>query len=306
MDRNPRRARAAPTEDVLERLELTAPRDEEGTDPAPSQNARRSGLLPRMGPAAVVGVLAGFLSGLFGVGGGILIVPGLVIVLHMRQRLAHGTSLAAIVPIAVSGVIGYAVAEAVDWSAAGFITLGAIGGALLGTRVLHAAGATTLRRVFALFLLLTAARMLVDIPEALGREEITVAMALGLIALGAVSGTLAGLLGVGGGIVIVPGLVLLFALPDAVAKGTSLLVIVPTAVAGTLSNLRRSNADVPVAAVVGLFGVVSALAASQLSVNLDPTVSSVLFALLLIAVAAQMLLRGRGGPRGGPGAAAGV
>ena len=56
----------------------------------------------------LVGLAAGFLSGLFGVGGGVLMVPALVLVLGMGQRLAHGTSLAAIVPIALAGVLGYA------------------------------------------------------------------------------------------------------------------------------------------------------------------------------------------------------
>ena len=160
--------------------------------------------------------------------------------------------------------------------------------------MLHVAHQDTLRKAFAGFLLLTAARLLLDIPEALGRGGITLGIALALIGLGLASGTLAGLLGVGGGIVIVPGLVLLFTVPDAVAKGTSLLVIIPTAVAGTLANVRRSNAELRVAATVGLFGVAAAFAATTLSVSMDPTVSSALFALLLMTVAAQMLLRGRG------------
>ncbi len=245
----------------------------------------------RLASAAGVGVLAGFLSGLFGVGGGILIVPGLVILARMHQRLAHGTSLAAIVPIAVSGVIGYAVADAVDWPAAALIALGAVWGAVLGTRVLHVVRADALRIAFAAFLLLTALRLLLDVPQASGRGDLTIAIALSLVVLGSISGTLAGLLGVGGGIVIVPALVVLFSVPDAVAKGTSLLVIIPTAVAGTVSNVRRSNADLPMAATVGLFGIASAFAAATLSVDLDPTVSSVLFGLLLIAVAARMLLQ---------------
>lgn len=264
----------------------------ERRDPTPARDRPgRAGLARRLGPAAGVGVLAGFLSGLFGVGGGILIVPGLVMLARMPQRLAHGTSLAAIVPIAVSGVAGYAVADAVDWPAAGLITLGAIWGAVLGTRVLHVARQDTLRVAFATFLLLGALRLLLDVPEAAGRGGLTIAVALALVALGLVSGTLAGLLGVGGGIVIVPALVVLFSVPDAVAKGTSLLVIIPTAVAGTVSNLRRSNADLPVAATVGLLGVASAFAAATLSVDLDPAVSSVLFGLLLLAVAARMLLQ---------------
>jgi uncharacterized membrane protein YfcA len=53
----------------------------------------------------LVGVAAGFLSGMFGVGGGILLVPGLVLVAKMDQRLAHGTSLAAVLPISASSLI---------------------------------------------------------------------------------------------------------------------------------------------------------------------------------------------------------
>src|SRR5687767_9095664 len=83
----------------------------------------------RLAGAAAVGILAGFLSGLFGVGGGILIVPGLIVVMRMGQRLAHGTSLAAIVPIAALAVLGYALERSVDWPAAVLIAAGAAGGA---------------------------------------------------------------------------------------------------------------------------------------------------------------------------------
>ena len=55
----------------------------------------------------VVGIGAGFLSGVFGVGGGILVVPGLMIFVHMEQRRAHGTSLAAVLPIAAASLVTY-------------------------------------------------------------------------------------------------------------------------------------------------------------------------------------------------------
>src|SRR5690606_7980014 len=55
--------------------------------------------------AVGVGLAAGFLSGLFGVGGGILIVPALVLVMGLDQRLAHGTSLAAVLPIALASLV---------------------------------------------------------------------------------------------------------------------------------------------------------------------------------------------------------
>jgi uncharacterized membrane protein YfcA len=241
--------------------------------------------------AAVVGILAGALSGLFGVGGGILIVPGLVLILGMGQRLAHGTSLAAILPIAISGVAAYALEAAVDWPAAGLIVAGASGGAVLGTHALRRLSPGFLRILFGLFLLLTAVQMLIQTPQAAGRGDLEVGTAVALVLVGVLSGTLAGLLGVGGGIVIVPALVILFSVPDAVAKGTSLAVIIPTALVGTLRNLRHGDADLSVAVLVGLLGVASAFAASRVSVGLDPRVSSVLFAGLLVLVAARLLIR---------------
>jgi uncharacterized membrane protein YfcA len=245
--------------------------------------------------AAAVGVLAGFLSGLFGVGGGILIVPGLVLLLRMDQRRAHGTSLAAIVPIALAGVAGYALADAVDWAAGALLIIGAATGALIGTRALRTISETWLRGLFAVFLLLAAARLFFPFAEAIGRGPLDAAGVVGLIGLGLVSGGVAGLLGVGGGIVIVPALVLLFSVPDAVAKGTSLLVIIPTALVGTISNVRFTIANLSVAAVVGVVGVVSAFGASQLSTALPPRLSRILFAVLLVAVAAQLLVRLRRG-----------
>ena len=103
------------------------------------------------------------------------------------------------------------------------------------------------------------------------------------------SGVLAGLLGVGGGIIMVPAMVVLWGIPPAVAKGTSLAVIIPTSIMGTWRNRHHGNADMPVAVMVGLAGVVSAFVASKISIGMSETTSNVLFALLLIAVAARML-----------------
>jgi uncharacterized protein len=246
------------------------------------------------GPLAV-GVVAGFLSGMFGIGGGILIVPGLVM-LGMGQRRAHGTSLGAAIPISLSAVIGFAVADKVDWAAAAPIAAGAVVGALIGARALRRLSTEALRVAFTAALLATAVRMLVQVGDGAGRGEVEVWMVAALLLLGLVAGILAGLLGVGGGIVIVPVLVILFALPSAVAKGTSLAVIVPTAMVGTLQNLRHRNIDVRASLLVGIAGVASAFAASLVSVNLDSNLSNDLFAVLLVLISVRMgvtAIRGR-------------
>ena len=89
----------------------------------------------------------------------------------------------------------------------------------------------------------------------------------------------------------VPAMVLLLSLSDALAKGTSLAVIVPTALIGTSRNVRVKNADLRLAALLGVSGMVTAFAASRWSVTMDPQLSRVLFACLMIAVAALMVFR---------------
>lgn len=243
--------------------------------------------------ALAVGVVAGFLSGLFGVGGGILIVPGLVLLARMQQRLAHGTSLAAIVPIAVAGVFGYVLDGKVDGAAALCIAAGAMLGAVGGTKALHVLPQRTLRLAFAGILLLTAARLFLHEGTPPGRGDLDAAMVAAFVLLGLASGVLSGLLGVGGGIVMVPVMVLLFDIPAVVAKGTSLLVIIPTSLVGTWRNVKHRNARVDVAVVVGVAGIVTAFLGARVSIVISDELSAILFGLLLVFSAGRLLLTDR-------------
>lgn len=74
----------------------------------------------------VVGLLAGILAGMFGVGGGFLMVPLYVLWMGLDQRRSHATSLAAVLPIAVAGAIGYSTSDYVDWKAAAALLVGSI------------------------------------------------------------------------------------------------------------------------------------------------------------------------------------
>lgn len=258
-----------------------------------TRTTRRQELLT----ASVVGGAAGALSGLFGVGGGILIVPGLVLLVRMPQRRAVATSLAAIVPIAVAGAAGYALEGAVDWPAAALLVAGAAAGTFAGTHFLRRLPDRALRLIFAVFMLAAAVTLPLEVTGAAAeRADLTVVNGAVLVGVGVVAGIMAGLLGVGGGIVMVPSLVLLLSVEQAVAKGTSLLVIIPTALVGTARNLRAGDVDVGLAAAAGLTGVLFGFAASLVSVRLDPLLSAVLFGLLLVAVAVRLLLSVRGRP----------
>ena len=238
----------------------------------------------------VVGILAGFLSGLFGVGGGILIVPGLVLVAHMDQRMAHGTSLAGVLPIAASSMVTYWAHDHIDWVVVLFLAIGAVAGAVLGTKLLHILPHRTLGVAFAVLLLASAARLFIA-DSGTGRDNLDLAMALALIVVGVVTGILAGLLGVGGGIIMVPAMMMIFGIPPVIAKGTSLGVIIPTSIMGTWRNRTKKNVDFRAAAIVGIAGVLAAIAGGTLSARMSDTLSNVLFAVLLTIVAVRLLLQ---------------
>ncbi|HZM18727.1 MAG TPA: TSUP family transporter [Gaiellaceae bacterium] len=110
-----------------------------------------------------------------------------------------------------------------------------------------------------------------------------------LIAFGAAAGVLAGLLGVGGGILLVPFLVLVVGMTQHEAEATSLLVILPTAIAASVALRRRNVGDLPTALAVGLVGAVGAVAGVLLALALDADVLRLVFAVLLAFVGVRLI-----------------
>ena len=109
--------------------------------------------------AAVLGFVGGVLSGLFGVGGGILFVPALVLVLRLTQVHAEATSLLAILPTVVAGAWQQHRYGNVDWRAALLIGLGSIAGVEGGVQLAKALPEDVLRRLFAVFMFVVAANL---------------------------------------------------------------------------------------------------------------------------------------------------
>jgi uncharacterized protein len=121
-----------------------------------------------------------------------------------------------------------------------------------------------------------------------------------LLAIGVAAGFLAGLLGVGGGILLVPAMVLLLGFDQHVAQGTSLVVIVPAAMIGTWTHYRRGTIRPRDAALVAAGGVIGAVIGSLSALSLDDELLRRLFAIVLLVVAVRMLLPTRSPERNDP------
>jgi uncharacterized membrane protein YfcA len=108
------------------------------------------------------GVVVGALSALFGVGGGILMVPFITLALEESQHLAEGTSLLVIVPTAIAGVVAHNRRGFVSFRHAAFLALGGVGGAALGAWLALRLDADVLQKVFGAFVLVMGARLIVS------------------------------------------------------------------------------------------------------------------------------------------------
>lgn len=117
--------------------------------------SRRASEPPRLSPLLLaVGVAVGGLTGLVGIGGGFLIVPALVVLAHVPMKQAVGTSLVVIAMNSVSGFLGYRGQVHVEWRVLLAFTAVAMIGIVIGTRLVRHVPAATLRRAFAVFLVL--------------------------------------------------------------------------------------------------------------------------------------------------------
>lgn len=255
------------------------------TAPTPRRDARL--VLSCIG----IGLAAGLLSGLFGVGGGTVIVPMLVLLLRFDQRLAAGTSLAAIVPTAAVGVISYAMHGSVAWIPALILAAFAVIGAQIGTWLLAHLPQNAVRWGFVAFLVFVIVMLFVVVPSRDADLDLTWASGAALALLGVITGILAGLLGVGGGVVVVPALMIFFGTSDLIAKGTSLLMMIPTAISGTIGNVRRGNVDLVASALIGVAACTTTALGSWLATLVEPAFGNVLFALFLTFIAIQMALK---------------
>jgi uncharacterized membrane protein YfcA len=258
---------------------------------APDETVREPYSPRRVFGLLAVGIMGGLLSGAFGVGGGIIMVPLLMWWVGMDQRRAAATSLVAIVPSAISGTIQYLVQGQVDVVAGLIIAAGGIGGSLVGTKLLRTLSLGWLRWLFIALLVLVAIRLFFEVPSRDAELVLTPWVVIALVVIGVAMGIASGLFGIGGGVILVPVLVAFFGVGDLLAKGTSLLAMIPTATTGTVANLRVGLVRLGDGLIAGAAAVAASFGGVALAFLLPPQLAVILFAIFILAVVAQLVFR---------------
>ncbi len=195
--------------------------------------------------ALCVGLTAGLFGGLVGLGGGVIMIPLMVRFFRFNQHQAHGTSLMALVFTGLSGAITYYLNGSVDFKAAALLAASAIFTARFGALYANSLPEWQLKRAFGFFMIFVSL-LLLSKPylahlsflshPAGGWGEI-----VAILASGALAGFLSGMMGVGGGSIMVPALVLLAGHTQHMAQGSSLLAMVPAGSVGAYTHWRLGN-----------------------------------------------------------------
>lgn len=192
----------------------------------------------------LIGLVAGVFGGFTGLGGGVVMIPLMVAFLKLRQHTAHGTSLVAVVFTGISGAITYAHEGSVDIMAALLLSASAVFTAQLGAKFAHALPEWKLKRAFGGLLIVVSGLLLLRpyLPAGASAAELWT-KAIILLFAGSFTGFLSGMMGVGGGAVMVPAMVLFAGIDQHTAQGSSLLAIIPIAIAGAWTHWRLGNVE---------------------------------------------------------------
>jgi uncharacterized membrane protein YfcA len=202
----------------------------------------------RDGLTVLAGVATGMMSGAFGVGGAVISTPAIRL-LGASAAVAVGSTLPSIVPGAVSGAARYQPQRLIDWSLVAATIPTGIVAAVAGAELAHVlpGGGHPLMVMTALVLLWSAVRLIRDQPsQPRSRRAVATTGTARLITtagIGAAAGLLSGLLGIGGGVLMVPGFQGLLGVPIKRAIATSLVCVGCFAVPGTITHTLNGSID---------------------------------------------------------------
>lgn len=109
----------------------------------------------------LVGIITGLTNGLFGAGGGTIVVPSMERILKVEEHKAHATAIAVILPLSIMSTFIYARHQILDWKSIIFVALGGVIGGIIGAKLLSKISSKWLHKIFGLFMIAASIRMII-------------------------------------------------------------------------------------------------------------------------------------------------
>ncbi|MBF0193126.1 MAG: sulfite exporter TauE/SafE family protein [Magnetococcales bacterium] len=202
----------------------------------------------------ITGLGAGIIAGLFGVGGGVIIVPALLLLFHLTElptthimQMAVGTSLATIIITNLMATFKQQRRKSINWLAVGYYTPGVLCGAWLGAQIAVRLEGELLQLLFGIFLLTVAIKMIKSGEDKKQDNKPIRLQRLSSTIISLIIGALSSLFGIGGGSLSVPALTLISHIPIRVAVGSSSAIGIFLAISGAAGfiNAGWNKPDLP-------------------------------------------------------------
>ena len=234
----------------------------------------------------LIGLIGGLLSGILGIGGGIVFVPLLTYLTKEDFKINTGISSLAIVFVASASAVSYIVNGIEISTYVLYLIIGAVIGGYLGSRISKFITSKNLQRMFSVLLLFAAYRMYFGTNFSSRFEE----NILLYILIGILSGMGSGLLGIGGGIIRIPLLIFFGGIGNLAAQGVSLITAIPSSVAAVIPKLRDRE-FIKRGIIIGIFGIIGSIIGSNIAFALPQKTLNYAFATFLVLVSINMFFR---------------
>ncbi|CFY11885.1 Transmembrane protein TauE like [Syntrophomonas zehnderi OL-4] len=249
-----------------------------------------------------IGLLAGILGSMVGLGGGIIMLPAVQLILGFNVLIAVGTTLFAVIFTSLSAAIGHYQAGHVQMKSAVLVGTSGLLGVILGSYVFKAYLSTSidiLKAVLGILFFWVAYRLGREVWQEWSQKNLpcpdnNIGYAHkeptgALLALGFFSGTLSGLLGIGGGFIITPGIMFICAVSPQVAVGSSMLAMLPVSLGGGLIKLWQGYVNLPAGIILGLGTALGAQVGVYFSSRINSTLLKLVLSFLFISLSLQYI-----------------
>ena len=239
----------------------------------------------------LIGSIGGLLSGILGIGGGVVFVPLLTYLTKTDFKTNTGVSSLAVVFVATGSSITYIFNDFLRGTNLVFeiliIIVGGIIGGYFGSKLTAKINTPLLKKLFSILLIVSAYRIIFSTTVIATYEDNMILYFL----IGFVSGIGSGLLGIGGGIIRIPMLIFFGGFEQIIAQGISLLTTIPTAFTAAATKIRKENNLLKVGLIVGIFGVLGSIIGGNLAFNIIPRDTlSISFGIFLTLVSVNMFI----------------